>query len=211
MWPALARRGPLRRKQRYEVNYVIDNAWSYRDYVIRSFNEDKRFDRFVMEQLAGDAVAPGDPNAEVGLTFLLCGPFDVVGNKDPVQAAQIRADSLDEIIRATSEAILGLTVGCARCHDHKFDPITQRDYYSLYATFAGVFHLDGGGEIKKPNAQTHSVPGGYFEQPSPHQHVFERGDCQRKAEEVVPASMSTLANSMKGYTLLPDAPEAERR
>jgi hypothetical protein len=67
---------------------------------------------------------------------------DIVGNEDAAQAAQIRADTVDEIIRATSEAILGLTVGCARCHDHKFDPITQEDYYRLYATFAGVFHDD---------------------------------------------------------------------
>ena len=79
---------------------------------------------------------------EIGLTFLVCGPVDIVGNSDAAQAAQIRADAVDEMIRATSEAFLGLTVGCARCHDHKFDPITQRDYYSLYATFAGVHHDD---------------------------------------------------------------------
>ena len=124
----------------YEVNHLIDNAWPYRDYVIRSFNEDKPFDRLVVEQLAGDAIGPGDPAVEVALTFLVCGPFDIVGNADPVQAAQIRADTVDEMIRATGEAFLGLTVGCARCHDHKFDPIKQRDYYSLYATFAGVYH-----------------------------------------------------------------------
>ena len=85
---------------------------------------------------------PGDPAVEIGLAFLVCGPVDIVGNSDPVQAAQIRADAVDEMIRATGEAFLGLTVGCARCHDHKFDPITQRDYYSLYATLAGVHHDD---------------------------------------------------------------------
>ena len=72
--------------------------------------------------------------------FLTAGPYDDVGNKDPVAAKQIRADTIDEMIRATSEAFLGLTIGCARCHNHKFDPIATRDYYSLYATFAGVFH-----------------------------------------------------------------------
>jgi hypothetical protein len=126
----------------FEVNYVIDNAWPFRDYIIRSFNEDKPFDRLVMEHLAGDALGPGDPEVEVGLTFLVCGPLDTVGNEDPAQAAQIRADTVDEIIRATSEAFLGLTIGCARCHDHKFDPVTQQDYYRLYATFAGVYHDD---------------------------------------------------------------------
>jgi hypothetical protein len=126
----------------FEVNYVIENAWPFRDYVIRSFNEDKPFDRLVTEHLAGDVLGPGDPDVEVGLTFLVCGPLDTVGNEDPAQAAQIRADTVDEIVRATSEAFLGLTIGCARCHDHKFDPVSQQDYYRLYATFAGVFHDD---------------------------------------------------------------------
>ena len=70
--------------------------------------------------------------------FLVTGPYDDVGNQDPAQAAQIRANTIDEVIRTTTEAFLGITVGCARCHDHKFDPIRQADYYSLYATFAGV-------------------------------------------------------------------------
>lgn len=124
----------------YEVNAIIDNVWPFRDYVIRSFNDDKPFDRFIQEHLAGDALAPGDPAVEVGLTFLVAGPHDIVGNQDAVQAAQIRADTVDEMIRASTEAFLGLTVGCARCHDHKFDPISQADYYRFYATFAGVHH-----------------------------------------------------------------------
>ena len=124
----------------FERNVIIPNAWPFRDYVIRSFNEDKPFSRMVEEHLAGDVLAPGDPAVEVGTTFLVCGPYDNVGNQDAVQAAQIRADTLDDIIRATGEAFLGLTLGCARCHDHKFDPVEMRDYYALYATFAGVQH-----------------------------------------------------------------------
>ncbi len=191
----------------YEINHVIDNAWPYRDYVIRSFNEDKPFDRFVIEQLAGDAVGSGNPNVEVGLEFLVCGPFDIVGNKDPAQAAQIRADSVDEMIRATGEAFLGLTVGCARCHDHKFDPIKQRDYYQLYSTFAGVFHDNEGGNDKHSD----KIHLARFEQPVGEQHVFERGDSQRKGETVVPASMNTLEKAMKGFQLASDAPEQSRR
>ena len=196
----------------YEVNHLVDNAWPYRDYVIRSFNEDKPFDRMVVEQLAADSAVAGDPSVEVALTFLVCGPFDIVGNKDLVQAAQIRADTVDEMIRATSEAFLGLTVGCARCHDHKFDPITTRDYYSLYATFAGVYHGES-----KPATDAAAKPArpsphnGYFEQPLETQHVFERGDAQHKGEAVVPASISTLAKAAKGYALADDAPERERR
>ena len=123
----------------YERNVLFDNVWPYRDYVIRSLNGDKPFSRLVLEQLAADSMDPGNPDVEVGMTFLACGPFDDVGNQDPVKAAQIRADTVDELIRTTSEAFLGLTVGCARCHDHKFDPIATKDYYQMYATFAGVY------------------------------------------------------------------------
>ncbi|NNJ26350.1 DUF1553 domain-containing protein [Alienimonas chondri] len=132
----------------YERNVLIDGLWPYRDYVIRSFNEDKPFDRFVLEQLAGDVLGPGDPSVEVGTSFLVCGPYDDVGNQDAAAAAVIRANAIDDMIRATSEAFLGLTVGCARCHDHKFDPITQADYYRFYAAFAGVRH--GAREIATP-------------------------------------------------------------
>jgi len=124
----------------FEVNHIVDNMWPYRDYVIQSFNEDKPYDQFVLEQLAGDSVGEGDVSVEVGMTFLVAGAHDIVGNQDAVQAAQIRANTVDEMIRATSESFMGLTVGCARCHDHKFDPIFQKDYYQYYATFGGVYH-----------------------------------------------------------------------
>jgi mono/diheme cytochrome c family protein len=124
----------------YEVNHIIDNLWPFRDYVIDSFNDDKPFDRLVREHIAADSVDPGNPEVEIGMAFLVAGPYDIVGNQDPVAAAQIRANTIDEIIRATTESFIGLTTGCARCHDHKFDPISQRDYYRMYATFAGVRH-----------------------------------------------------------------------
>ncbi len=116
----------------FERNVLINNVWPFRDYVIRSFNDDKPFDRLAKEHLAGDAIAPDDPNVAIGTAFLVCGPYDNVGNQDADAAAVIRADALDEMIRATGEAFLGLTVGCARCHDHKFDPIAAKDYYSFY-------------------------------------------------------------------------------
>ena len=124
----------------FERNVMINNLWPFRDYVIRSLNEDKPFDQFIREHIAGDVFGKENPDVAVGTAFLVAGPYDDVGNQDPVQAAQIRANTLDEIIRATSEAFLGMTAGCARCHDHKFDPITQEDYYGLYATFAGIRH-----------------------------------------------------------------------
>lgn len=124
----------------FERNVIIDNIWPFRDYVIRSINEDKPFDQFIREHIAGDVIGKGDPEVEIGSAFLVAGPYDNVGNQDPVQKAQIRANTLDEMISATGQAFLGMTVGCARCHDHKFDPISQKDYYQLYATFSGVKH-----------------------------------------------------------------------
>ncbi|MCA9128094.1 MAG: DUF1553 domain-containing protein [Planctomycetales bacterium] len=124
----------------YERNVIVDDIWPFRDYVIRSINEDKPFDQFIREHIAGDVLHEDAPDVAVGSAFLVAGPYDDVGNQDAVQAAQIRANTLDEIIRATSEAFLGSTLGCARCHDHKFDPITQEDYYGLYATFSGIRH-----------------------------------------------------------------------
>ena len=124
----------------YERNEIIDNLWPFRDYIIRSFNDDKPFRQLVLEHLAGDVLGPGQPEIEIGTAFLVCGPYDDVGNQDPIQAALIRANTIDDMIRATGESFLGLTIGCARCHDHKFDPVRKEDYYQMYATFAGVHH-----------------------------------------------------------------------
>ncbi|MFU7557970.1 DUF1553 domain-containing protein [Roseiconus sp. JC912] len=124
----------------FERNVIINDLWPFRDYVIASLNEDKPFDQLIREHIAGDVIAPNDPRVVIGSAFLVAGPYDDVGNQDPVQAAQIRANTIDEMIRSSSEAFMGLTMGCARCHDHKFDPITQEDYYSLYSTFAGTVH-----------------------------------------------------------------------
>src|SRR5438105_7443615 len=92
----------------------------------------------MMEHIAGDQLAPDDPQVAVGVAFLVAGPYDDVSNQDAKAAAQIRANTLDDIVTATGSAFLGLTTNCARCHDHKFDPIEQADYYRLQAAFAGV-------------------------------------------------------------------------
>ena len=126
----------------FERNVLINNVWPYRDYVIRSFNDDKPFNRFFVEQLAGDVVGKGDPEVEVGTAFLVCGPYDDVGNQDEAQRKVIRANTLDDLIAATSNTFLGLTVNCARCHNHKFDPIPTEDYYRLRAAFEGVTHAE---------------------------------------------------------------------
>ncbi|MFO0815394.1 MAG: DUF1549 domain-containing protein [Gemmatales bacterium] len=124
----------------YETNELRRNAWPYRDWVIRAFNEDKPFARFVEEQLAGDVVAKNDPLNEVATGFLVAGTHDIVGNQSPEGMAQQRQDDLYDMVSTTGSAFLGLTLNCARCHDHKFDPITQRDYYAMQSFFAGVEH-----------------------------------------------------------------------
>jgi len=127
----------------YETNMPRPSAWPYRDYVIRAFNRDTPFQRFVLEQLAGDVLAAEEGDdwlTHAATGFLVGGTHDIVGNQTVEGMRQQRADDLDDMITATGTAFLGLTVNCARCHDHKFDPITQRDYYGLQAIFAGVKH-----------------------------------------------------------------------
>lgn len=121
----------------FETNRERPNAWRFRDYVIAAFNEDKPYDRFIREQLAGDALG-----VDVGTGFLVGGALDIVKSPDPVLTAQQRADELDDMVATTGTAFLGLTVGCARCHSHKFDPIGHGEYYSMAAMFAGVQHGD---------------------------------------------------------------------
>ncbi|MEW5976052.1 MAG: DUF1553 domain-containing protein [Acidobacteriota bacterium] len=114
----------------FEFDVDRPHAWRYRDYVIRSFNEDKPYDQFIREQLAGDELAPGQPESLVATGFCRNGP--TVDNADNEQT---RMDELDDMVSTTASVFLGLTVGCARCHDHKYDPISQRDYYRLQAIF----------------------------------------------------------------------------
>ena len=118
----------------FEHDAARPNAWRYRDYVVRAFNADKPYDRFIREQLAGDELFPGDPDAQIATAFNLLGP-DMVDSADQVQR---RRNTLNDMTDTTALALLGLTVGCARCHDHKFEPIAQRDYYRLQAFFTAA-------------------------------------------------------------------------
>jgi Protein of unknown function (DUF1553)/Protein of unknown function (DUF1549)/Planctomycete cytochrome C len=138
----------------YETNTLRPNAWPYRDYVIRAFNDDIPYPRFVLEQLAGDTIPGADPLTQAATGFLVGGSHDTVGNATPEGSAQQRMDDLDDMITATASTFLGMTVNCARCHDHKFDPIPQKDYYRLQAVFAGVRHADPGQDREIPTTLT---------------------------------------------------------
>ncbi|MBI1761371.1 MAG: DUF1549 domain-containing protein, partial [Acidobacteria bacterium] len=118
----------------YEFDYDRPHAWHYRDYVIKAFNADKPYDQFIREQLANDQLAGADkadkPEALIPTGFCRNGP-----TVDNANNEETRTDELDDMVATTSSVLMGLTVGCARCHDHKYDPIPQRDYYRLQAVF----------------------------------------------------------------------------
>src|SRR6185503_5091488 len=121
---------------------VRSNAWHYRDYVIRALNDDKPYPRFVQEQVAGDALFPDDPQATIALGFLAAGTWDhtlmVTVREDTVDHKMAQNLDRDNMVSTAVGTFQSLTIHCARCHDHKFDPITQREYYALQAVFAGV-------------------------------------------------------------------------
>jgi hypothetical protein len=126
----------------YERDGAKPHAWRFRDYAIRSFNADKSMDRFAQEQLAGDELFPGDAEALVATGYYRLGLWD----DEPADPLQARYDVLDDVVATTSQVFLGLTVDCARCHDHKIDPISQHDYYKLLAFVENVTPYHNGGK-----------------------------------------------------------------
>jgi cytochrome c553 len=119
----------------FETNRERKTAYHYRDWLIRAFNEDMPYDQFVRAQLAGDVMG-----ADPATGFLVAGAYDIVKSPDPNLSLMQRQDELADIVNTAGTAFMGLTMGCARCHNHKFDPILQKDYYAMQAVFAGVNH-----------------------------------------------------------------------
>ena len=168
-------------------------AWRYRDYVIRSFNEDKPYGKFVAEQLAGDEVPWADEETLVATGFCRNGPSndDNVGN-DP---EQYRMDQLDDVISTAASVFMGLTLGCARCHDHKTDPLTAADYYSMAAIFngttkRGVPTKDGKKKEAEREIRYHALVETKAEVPV--MHIRKRGVAKNRGEEVGPAVPGVL-------------------
>lgn len=184
----------------YERDGAKPNAWRYRDYVIQSFNADKPYDRFVLEQLAGDELdGPFNPDAIVATGFYRLHVWD--DEPDSTLAAEF--DDLDDIMVTTSAAFLGLTVGCARCHDHKFDPISQADYYQLLAFFRsinpyGLHHKGGGGrgtgKITRPLAPPAEAAAWEAKQQSKIKLARERfaGGQQADADKMLQAELKRI-------------------
>ncbi len=131
----------------FERDGIKPNAWKYRDYVIKSFNDDKPYDQFVREQLAGDELDHVTTETLTATGYYRLGIWD----DEPADPLQARADEMDDIIATTGQAFLGLTINCARCHDHKIDPIPQTDYYSMAAFLADVTSYATRGDVTSNN------------------------------------------------------------
>jgi hypothetical protein len=161
----------------YERDSDKPSVWRYRDYVIDALNSDKPYDRFVVEQLAGDEFPSPTPETIIATGFHALGTWQ--DEVDPLEAPQYRADELDDMIRTTSQTLLGVTIGCARCHNHKFDPLTMADYYSLSAILA---------PLKRPNEG--------------------RTDRDRLAITPAQLQQSPVPDAPRAYFLYEDSPNA---
>ena len=128
--------------QGFERDKLRSNSWPYRDWVISALNDDLPYDDFVRRQVAGDVLFPHDPRGTIATGFLVAAPWDEVGQSQQSAAmrAVVRQDEIEDLMSAVGQTFLGLTINCARCHDHKFDPVSQTEYYQLASTLAGSRH-----------------------------------------------------------------------
>jgi Protein of unknown function (DUF1553)/Protein of unknown function (DUF1549) len=166
----------------YELDELRPDAWRYRDYVISSLNADKAYDRFVQEQIAGDEIAPGNAEARIATGFNLLGP-DMTDTADPPQR---RLNTLNDMTDTVSLVFLGMTIACARCHDHKFEAIPQTDYYRLQAFF-------------EP-ARFRTAPLALEDGPSAKTYLLVRGELSNRGEEVHPGFPVALGPSKAEIT-----------
>jgi mono/diheme cytochrome c family protein len=197
----------------YDKDKRRNNAWPYRDYVIAAFNRDLPYGQFIREQLAGDVLAPGDPSAVIATGFIAAGPWDFVGHVElregTIDKLKTRLLDRDDMVSSTMSTFVSLTVHCARCHDHKFDPIPQSDYYRLQAVFAGVDRGD------RPSRQPALPPGSLVYAVRPHSPrpiaVLRRGEVDQPGDSVNPGTLACVP-SLPGSFDLPDpGDEGSRR
>lgn len=182
----------------YERDAEKPFAWRYRDYVISALNRDKPFDRFILEQLAGDELPDDSPETKIATTFLRLGHWD----DEPADPAADRYDQLDDIVSTTGQAFLGLTIGCARCHDHKFEPLSTRDYYSLVAVFNPLKRPKEGREDIATPVDGDKLLGYVLIEPSakaPETHILLRGSPARLGDLVQPAVPAILVKQQPAF------------
>lgn len=189
----------------FERNAPRPNAWHYRDFVIAAFNADMPFDQFAKWQIAGDILQPDEPAAIKATGFLVAGIHNTVLGSNAISNATARQDEIEDILAAVGQTFLGLTVQCARCHDHKFDAITQVDYYRFAAALGGVNHGERPAKKAEPTLVYAISP-----KPAPPTHVLSRGNVE-KPKAVVSAGGVASIPGMANFGLPHDAPEGLRR
>jgi hypothetical protein len=204
--------------QGFEYNRIRDNAWRYRDWVVDALNRDLPYDEFVRRQVAGDVLYPKDLAALIATGYLVCGTWDQPGHLEGSASMQkqVRQDELEEMVGTLGQSLLGLTINCARCHDHKFDPISQKEYYQVAALLSGV--TQGEKERDKiplsPSDAGRKFPGVAHvvipKQP-PVTAVLARGEYRNPGATVAPAGLKALSMLNADFGLAPDAPEGRRR
>lgn len=170
----------------YERDGPKANAWRYRDYVVQSFNSDKPYDQFVREQLAGDEMPNRTPEQLIATGYYRLGIWD----DEPVDRVQALYDDLDDVLSTTAQVYLGLTVNCARCHDHKIDPIPQKDYYRLLSFFAGMNRY--GDHVQRPISPEPLVRQQRAEVEAHEALVKKNQDAQREIEKKILADLSPV-------------------
>ncbi|MHB1081952.1 MAG: DUF1553 domain-containing protein [Prosthecobacter sp.] len=180
----------------YERDAEKPFVWRYRDYVIESLNQNKPFDRFVLEQLAGDELPDRSLASVIATGFLRLGHWD----DEPADPAADRYDQLDDIVSTTGQAFLGLTIGCARCHDHKFEPLATRDYYSLVAVFNPLKRpAKGRTELTVPVDGSEVYAWSESTAKAPETHVLVRGSPTRFGDLVEPAVPAILVKQQPQF------------
>jgi hypothetical protein len=199
----------------YDKDKRRDHAWPYRDYVIGSLNGDIPYSQFIREQIAGDVLEPGASRGVIATGFIAAGPWDFVGHvelgEQTVEKLKTRLLDRDDMVASTMSTFVSMTAHCARCHDHKFDPIPQRDYYRLQAVFAGVDRGDrasAGPDRDRPR-------GGlvYSVLPHPPRPIFvlNRGDVEQPGEVVSPGALSCVPGLEPVFALSDRVDEGARR
>jgi hypothetical protein len=180
----------------YERDAEKPFVWRYRDYVIESLNDDKPFNRFVLEQIAGDELPDASVETHISTGFLRLGHWD----DEPADPLTDRHDQLDDIVSTTSQAFLGLTIGCARCHDHKFEPLSTRDYYGLVAVFDPLTRpRDGRTELTVKVGETDVYAWQETSAQAPETHVLIRGSATRPGDLVGPSVPAVLVKEQPPF------------
>jgi hypothetical protein len=229
----------------YDKDKPRPHAWPYRDYVLRAFNEDKPYWRFVQEQMAADVLFPEEPQWTPALGFLAAGPWDFIGHAEvpetKIDGKIARHLDRDDMVTNTMQTFVSLTVQCAQCHNHKFDPISQEDYYSLQAVFAAIDRTDRvydpdpvlarrRQELKGKPKELAALPppqvayigavhtgSGAFRGTGPEGgkprpiHILARGNVQKPGKEVGPGALAAVAGLPARFELPPNHREGDRR